>query len=59
MIGWIVSHWLDLVVGAVVLGLVAVCLKNILPGKGKSACAGCSGSCGSCGGCGSCPSCHK
>ena len=58
MMDWIVSHWLDLAAGAAVLGLVALSLKNILPGK--SACSGCSGSCGSCGGCsGSCPSCHK
>lgn len=62
MIAWIVANWLNLVVGAVVLALVAVCLRNVLPGKGKSSCAGCSGSCGSCGGCahaGSCPSCKQ
>lgn len=59
MSGWILSHQLDLAVGAVLLFLVAVCLRHILRGMRKSAC----GSCASCSG-GSCacgkhtPSCH-
>ncbi|MGX8699427.1 MAG: hypothetical protein ACSW8F_05795 [bacterium] len=41
---------------AAILGVCALCVKNILPQKGKpAACAGCSG----CNGCSGCASCHK
>ena len=54
MISWLTEHWLDLAVGAAVLGIAVLCLRNILPRKGKpTAC-----NCGS-GSCDSCPFCHK
>ncbi|MBQ2057964.1 MAG: hypothetical protein II387_02390 [Oscillospiraceae bacterium] len=58
MFQWIAANWLTIVCAAVVLGLVAVSLWNILPRKGKpSACAGCAG-CASCsGGCAGCSGC--
>lgn len=57
MLAWIVANWLNIVVGAVVVALVAVCLNQILPRKGRpAACAGCSGCGGSCPSCGgTCP----
>ncbi|MBQ2158352.1 MAG: FeoB-associated Cys-rich membrane protein [Oscillospiraceae bacterium] len=58
MFHWIAANWLTIVCAAVVLGLVAVSLWNILPHKGKpSTCAGCAG-CASCsGGCAGCSGC--
>ncbi len=49
---WISSNIPNIVAGGVVLLLVAVSVRNILPGKGKSgccgSCAGCSGGCAAC-----------
>ena len=64
MIAFFAANWLNLAVGLVILGLVALCLWNVLPRKGRpAACAGCSGcSCGggqNCSGCASCPSAQK
>lgn len=51
MIVWLAANWLSLVVGLVILALVALCLRNLFPGKGKTGCTGCG--CAGCSGCAS------
>lgn len=55
MLSWLAANYPSLIAGAVVIVLVIICLRNILPRKGKkpAACAGCSGSCAGCAGCAS------
>ncbi|GEM_PF-1392516 len=49
MLSWFADNALNLVVGAIVLGLVVLCVRNLLPGKHH---VGCSGNCAGCsGGC--------
>lgn len=52
MMEWFSANLATIIAGAAVLGLVALCLRNLLPRKGKPAsCAGCSGCSGACSGC--------
>ena len=52
MLAWFSANLATIITCAVVLGLVALCLRNILPRKGRPAsCAGCSGCSGGCAGC--------
>lgn len=52
MIAWLTANYLTILVAAAVCGLVALCLRNILPRKGKpSGCGGCNGCNGCSGGC--------
>ena len=52
MITWLSDNYLTLLVGAAVLCLVLLSLRNILPRKGHpsgcGSCQGCSGSCSCC-----------
>ena len=52
---WLAANWANLAALLVVIGLVALCLRNILPGKGRGGgCSGCGGGCSGCSGCASC-----
>ena len=53
MTAWLSLNWLTIVCLAAVIGLVALCVKTLIPKKGQTVgCAGCSGSCAGCSGCG-------
>ena len=43
MIAWLASNWLAIVLVLVIAAVCALCIRELLPGRGKSSCAGCAG----------------
>ena len=50
MLIWLAQNWINLVLIAVLVLVVALLIRSLVRDR-QSGCAGCGGSCSSCGGC--------